>query len=580
MIGCLFVGAQCGSKRPALTVPQVRTSPPPAESPEAPQPDAQPERPDPQPPQPQPEPPPLETAPEAEETDSIDALVALSNEDFESGRDLFLEGRREEARRLFRQALDRLAHSGFEFSENPQLEQAYFDLLGETQALEAQGDLDLSQLPVPEALPSPLDEIAEVNLFQIEVDPALEELVSEDLRETRFEIPVVVNREVLKFLDYYQGRGRHIMEEGLRRSGRYIRLFKEIFAEEQVPGDLIFMAHVESLFRPQALSRARAKGIWQFVRGTGKLYGLEAGWWVDERADVEKSTRAAARHLKDLYAEFQDWNLALAAYNAGAGRIRRVLQRHGAMDYWTMTSRRLLPRETRNYVPSILAAIIIFRHPERYGFDVEPAPEIEYDTAPVNFQVDLRVVAEAMGLPVSAILELNPELQRGLTPSEPTEYLLKVPRGSADALRAALEKIPPEKRLRFAHHQVANGETLSQIARRYGVSVRAIAETNRIRNVNRLSLRQNLIIPLSNLGPPPSARKSARATPQPASRKGVHTVRRGETLYWIARANGVTVKDLAAWNSLRPSQTIFPGQKLLLQAPTGRGQTAVGSSRD
>ncbi len=515
---------------------------------------------------------------EISEEARVRALVLEAGADLDQGRALFLDGNQEEARHYFDQALAKLKDSGFGFSTHPFLEQAYYDLLGEVQNLETQAALDLSQLPVPELPPSPLDEISNLNLFQIEVDPELEERVSEDLKETRFDIPVTLNREVLRFLDYYQGRGRRIMESGLRRAGQYYPLFKQIFEEEETPRDLIYMAHVESLFQPRALSRARAKGIWQFVKGTGKLYDLDVDWWVDERSDVLKSTRAAARHLKDLFAEFEDWNLALAAYNAGAGRIARVLKRYGPMDYWTMADRKLLPRETRNYVPSILAAIIIFRHPERYGFDVEPAPEVEYETVPLDFQIDLRVVAEALEVPVDEIADLNPALLRGVTPDRPDGYDLKVPLGTADVLGPVLESIPPEKRLRLTHHRVAKGQTLSQIARHYGVSVRAIAETNRLRNVNRLSLGQDLIIPLSDWrAAAASLGSSTKATRSSSQRARFHTVRRGDSLYRIARNYGVSVKDLAAWNHLRIGQTIYPGQKLVL-SPRGQSARAAGGA--
>lgn len=528
-------------------------------------------------PQPAPEgPPPSPDSPE----EQIERLIDQANAWFSRGERLLQEGRDDEARQLFRRSLDSLKNSRFDFPDYPELEQAYYELLGEAQILEAQSSLEPSQLPFPQIVPSPLDEIAELNLYQVEVDPALEEIVSQDLRETRFDVPVVINHQVLKVLDYYQGRGRAVMEKGLQRIGKYLNLFRDAFAEEEIPQDLVYMAHVESLFEPRAYSRARAKGIWQFVTGTARLYGLKVDWWIDERSDIVKSTRAAARHLKDLHATFGDWHLALAAYNAGAGKISRVLRRHGQIDYWTMARRRLLPRETRNYVPSILASIIIFKHPGRYGFQVEPLPEIEWETVSLDFQIDLRVVADKLDVPLSEIAELNPELRRGVTPYRPDGFLLKVPLGSAAFLQPQLAELPPEQRLKLRHHRVRQGETLSQIALRYGISVRAIAEVNRIRNVHRLRLGQHLIIPLSDWKAVTRASTGSTETDRSGSRPAVYTVRRGDSLYKIALRYGLTVDKLASWNNLRLRQTIYPGQKIRLSNPAQSARRTAASSQN
>ncbi len=432
-------------------------------------------------------------------------------------------------------------------------------------------------VPIPEPLPeevdepaeeeieaSPLDELAAVELYTLEVDPDLEETVSADLRESSFDIPVVLNHSVLQFLNYYQGRGRRIMEEGLRRSGRYLDYFAEVFEREQVPRDLIYLPHIESLFKPRAYSRAHARGLWQFVAGTGRRYGLEIDWWIDERSHVEKSTVAAARHLRDLYDEFGDWYLVLTAYNSGPGRVRRVHRRHGDLDYWEMRSRRLIPRETRNYVPSFLAALIIFKHPEKYGFHVEPEQPVALDRVPLDFQVDLRVVAELLDMKPQEVLDLNPQLRRGVTPYQRPGFELAVPEGTGDRLAAQLETLPEEKRLKVQHYRVRRGDTLSQIAGRFGSSVRAIADMNRIRNVHRLRLGQDLLIPSAGWRAPT---RSARAS---RSRSGSYVVRRGDSLYRIARRLGLTVSQLATWNNIRPSQTIFPGQRLRL-APASAG---------
>jgi membrane-bound lytic murein transglycosylase D len=332
------------------------------------------------------------------------------------------------------------------------------------------------------------------------------------------------------------------------------------------------MAHVESLFKPQAYSRARARGIWQFVKGTARLYGLKVGWWLDERLDYRKATRSAALCLKDLYEQFGSWYLALAAYNGGPGRVARVIQRYGEMDYWTMAKRRLLPRETRNFVPSILAAIIISRNPGRYGFVVESEPPLEFETVSLDYQVDLAVIAESIGVPLQTMMVLNPELQRGVTPFETESYQLKVPPGTSDLLTQQLAKIPPEKRLRLKHHRVRQGETLSHISARYGVSIRGIAEVNRIRNIHRLRLGQDLIIPLTERGATGSAESRKKAL-----KAGKHTVRQGDSLYRIARLYGVALDDLFRWNNIRPGEHIHPGQQISISSSTSARDKATPS---
>ena len=408
--------------------------------------------------------------------------------------------------------------------------------------------------------PTPLDEIVDLDLdnqYTITADPHLKQLIGEDLRETRFDIPVVYKDSVVKFINYYQTRGRKVMETGLRRSGKYLPLFREIFEKEGVPKDLIYMAHVESLFKPRAYSRAKAKGIWQFISYTGRRYGLRQDWWIDERSDIIKSTHAAARYLKDLYEEFGDWNLALAGYNSGENRIRRILKRYGPMDYWTMVKRRLLPRETRNYVPSILASLIIYKHPEYYKFQVKPEKPMEYDLVLLKEQQYVWVAAEEIGISEKKLTEFNPELRRGITPIDYPEYQLKVPLGKGKLLEERLANLPPEKQVRAEHHKVRRGDTLSVIARMYSSSIRAIAKVNHIRNVHKLRIGQDLIIPLAGL------RFSSRNwSDRQAGLPGTYIVRRGDTLAKIAQMYRVRLRDVLRWNGLRANQIIIPGQRV------------------
>lgn len=513
---------------------------------------------------------------------AVEAVIGDARNTFEEGKGFWSSGDRDKARESFRLSLDLLRVPDFEYSGDPRIESVYYEMVSEIQRLEIVASYRPDEPPFPiieslEPSESPLDEIGAIDLYSVEVDPGLEDLVGEDLHNTKFDIPVVVKKEVLKFLEYYQGRNRKAMEASLVRSGKYLPLFREIFKEEGVPLDLIYMAHVESLFKPQAYSRARARGIWQFVRGTALLYDLKVGWWLDERLDFCKSTRSAAVYLKDLYERFGSWYLALAAYNGGPGRVSRVIRRYGEMDYWTMAKRRLILRETRNYVPSILAAIIISKSPKRYGFRVEPSPPLEFETVSLDYQFDLAVIAESINLPLSTLMDLNPELQRGVTPFETDGYLLKVPPGSGELLTQQLAQIPPEKRLRLKHHRVRQGETLSHISARYGVSIRAIAEVNRIRNIHRLKLGQDLIIPLSDWKAGGSAESRKLAL-----NKGKHTVRSGDSLYRIARHYGVALNDLFRWNNIQPGEHIHPGQQIRISAgnsSTSKATVSGGENR-
>jgi membrane-bound lytic murein transglycosylase D len=257
-----------------------------------------------------------------------------------------------------------------------------------------------------------------------------------------------VERPVAQFVTYFtRGRGRGTMETGLRRSGRYRRMAERIFAEENVPTDLIWLAQVESVWRPWALSRASAKGIWQFIPSTGRRFGLGRTHWVDERADPLASTRAAARYLRFLHRHFKgDWMLALAAYNAGEGRVGRAVARAGRADFWLLHRRGLLPRETRNYVPAILAVITVARNPARYGFRVAPARPWGFDRVEVGSQVDLRVAADCCGISLADIWAHNPDLRRGVTP--PGRYQLRIPEGARVRFLRAYNRLPASARVR------------------------------------------------------------------------------------------------------------------------------------
>lgn len=504
--------------------------------------------------------------------DPAKPLIQKSDLLFEKGRRQFSAGQVEEGRSLFRQALSNLKDSGYDFRSHPELERAYYRILNQIQKIEIQALIRSEDLKLTDEQLTPIEKFSGLNLYTIKIDPALRDQVSRNLLKSRFDIPVVLNDLVLKFLDYYREDGREIMETGLYRSGRYLPLFRKIFREEGLPLDLVYLPHVESLFKPNAFSRAHARGLWQFMLGTARLYGLREDWWIDERSDIAKSTRAAARYLHDLHEQFQNWYLVLAAYNSGPGRIQRVMRRYHVSDYWEMVHRRLIPRDTRNFVPSFLAALIIFKNPQRYGFDIDPQPHLEFEKVRLKEQVDLSVAADLIDVPLNELAALNPELRRGLSPYGYRDYSLKVPPGTGDLLLKRLASLPPEKRIRVAHHRVKEGETLGQIARRFRSSIRAIARMNHIRNVNRIHQGQHLLIPLSGWN-------TRLAAGREGARPSNHVVRPGDTLYKIARDYGVSVDELLRWNHLSQGQTIYPGQRLRLRAGTRTADSVRGGSQ-
>lgn len=566
LLGVALLGAaSCAPKRqPAPAVSSIGVKPV-AEEPTPAEDAASPPEPIPSPPEPAPE---VPADVEEEPASAAETFITeIRNRLAEADR-LLADGRHEEARVECDAALSALQDSGFDFFEYPDVEDLYYEVLDRVQAAQRESMTDSLRSFAADASPPATDEtaafddIASLELFEIEVDPKLRNRLSDDILQEKLDLPVVINDAVLRALDYFQGKGRHVMETGLKRYGRYRELFERVFRDNGLPQDLQFLVQVESLFNPRAYSRAHARGMWQFTAGTARLYGLRVDWWVDQRSSVEEATEAAAHYLKDLYDRYGDWYLVLAAYNSGPGRVDRILKRHGSIDFWEIARKRYVPRETRNFVPTVLASIIIFNNPEGFGFSVGADDAWQPDRIAVDEQVALSTVAELIDVPLEQLNDLNPELLRGITPFEMKGYPLKVPRGKAADAAKELAELPPEKRVRMSHHRVRKGETLGQIADRYGASLRAIAQVNRIRNVHRIRQGQDLMIPLAGW--------SSGKQPLPAA--GRHIVSRGETLAGIARRYGVKLMQLLNWNGLSLSSIIYPGQAILL--------SAVGSGND
>jgi LysM repeat protein len=335
---------------------------------------------------------------------------------------------------------------------------------------------------------------------------------------------------------------------------------RRIFKEEGVPQDLVFLAHVESAFKVNALSSARALGLWQFMRGTAKLYGLRCDAYVDERLDPEKATRASARHLRDLYNRYGDWYLALAAYNAGAGNVDRAIQRTGVRDFWQLSQSRYLVYETRNFVPAILAATIIAKSPGAYGFTEETDPPLAYDTVIVDEPIDLRVVARYSGATLTELERLNTALLLNQTPPLAEKYELRVPVGFGDAFARRLAEVPTDERLLCQHHKVKSGENLAMVAARYGTTVRAVQDANRMGKSTLIRAGQSLLIP-GRGAPTRNVRDQFEWNGKDAL---THRVRRGDTLSRIAGLYNVPATTIQAANDLKNPNCLSVGQQLTI----------------
>jgi len=410
--------------------------------------------------------------------------------------------------------------------------------------------------------------------------------VQADLESTTHDIPIPTNNRVLRYVELFQGRLREFLTEGLSRGVQYLPMIQATFRAEGLPLDLAYIPLIESAFKPSALSRAKARGVWQFMRGTALENGLKADWYLDERADPTKATAAAAKYLKTLHGMFEDWHLAMASYNGGPGRVKRALTRSRKNDFWQLTATsRYLPRETREYVPMILAAVIIAKNPAQYGFDIVPMAPALTETVVVPPALDLRRVAEWAGVPMDEIQTLNPEFRRWTTPIREGEYTLKVPQGTAEKIREGLASAGPSQLNAMQTHIVKRGETLATIARKLQVSRADLAEANYLKVTSRVTVGARLIIPRM-----PSAALLARAsageldtaaetiavdvlketTPLAATvaerRAATYQVRRGDTLSAIARKTGTTIAQLKNWNNLR-STNLKIGTRLLIESP-------------
>jgi membrane-bound lytic murein transglycosylase D len=380
----------------------------------------------------------------------------------------------------------------------------------------------------------------------------------------KHDIPVVFNDQVKTFIHYFQTRKWGVITHAFERASRYLPMMRKVFREKGLPEDLLNLAFIESAVNPRVTSRAKAAGIWQFMPSTGRLYGMRISWWLDERRDPEKSTRGAAQYLKRLYNMFESWPLALAAYNAGEGKIQAAIQRQKSRNYWALR----LPKETRLFVPAFMAMTIISREPERYGFTPPPEEALEVEAVSLRHPTELTLIAQAAGTTIEDIRDLNPELIRWATPPNLSDYKVRIPGGRREAFLEALERIPPSERVTWIRHHVRKGETPVVIAKRYGMDVQVVLEMNGLRKQQVLRPGTMVLLPASAVGNGISYTTEARQTNRstPPSTSGEHyTVKEGDTLAGIARTHAVSLQDLLRWNNLSRHVGIRSGQTLTIR---------------
>jgi membrane-bound lytic murein transglycosylase D len=474
--------------------------------------------------------------------DPVAELIAQVEKEYKLGQDNYRAGHLESAKENFDRAFNLLLGSSLDVRTDERLQQEFDRVLDGANGLELQALQEGDGFAQQKSEPAPIDEANEVTY---PVDPNLKAKAEAEVKATHSDLPLMMTDPVAGYISYFSTRGRGTLEHALARSGRYQDMIQRVLKEEGVPQELIYLAQAESGFHPLALSRAGARGMWQFMASRAKGYGLERDWWVDERQDPEKSTRAAAHHLKDLYNEFGDWYLAMAAYNSGPGTVQNAVKRTGYADYWQLYKRNVLPKETRNYVPIILAVTIMAKNPEQYGLDkVVTEKPVPYDAVNIDYPVDLRLVAETVDASASTLQDLNPSLLRLTTPKD-REFELHLPAGTKDRYLTAITAIPPDMRVWWRYHKVVPGDSLSSLANAFHTSRQAIVQANNLDGIENLRAESELIIPVAPGKHPTEemASYSRRATS--------YKVRKGDTVQTVAENFAVPPAMVRRWNHLK-----------------------------
>jgi membrane-bound lytic murein transglycosylase D len=528
--------------------------------------------------------------------DPIADLIAESQRHFVAGEGELGLGHLEQAKASFDLAVDLLLKSAYGARTEPRIREHFDRLVERISAHEitalAQGD----GFAEKKTEPASIDELLAISTFEPPAaTTATQTAVESDLSQTSHDVDIPLNAKVLSYIELFQGNLREFITDGLIRGSKYLPMIEVEFRERGLPLDLAYIPLIESAFKNTARSRVKAQGMWQFMRMTGLEHGLTQNWYIDERSDPEKATKAAAQYLKTLGKMFNgDWHLAMASYNGGPGRVQRAIKRAGERNFWTLAStKKFLPRETREYVPMILAAIVIAKNPAQYGFNFDPELPLAYEKVRVTDPIDLRLVAEWTSAPIDDIESLNPELRRWTTPVKSPGYEIKVPVGTGDAFRAKLADTPSESLNAFQWHSVKRGESLQTIARKLKVRQADLAEANSLSVRSQVRPGQRLIIPrepttllsarLENPAPEAVVAESRPVVPQkamiepssttdaPEPQRVVYRVKRGDTLFSIARLFNTTVESLKSWNAriVRGNQIRIGDRLTIFSARTG-----------
>jgi membrane-bound lytic murein transglycosylase D len=501
--------------------------------------------------------------------DAAEVLIKQVENLYSAGMRDYRSGNLEKAKEEFDQALSTLLVSDLNIQGDERLRSEFDNVVENVYAAEAASLEHGDSLRPRNYEPAPLDSFSGLTF---PVDPRVKEQAQEELKSVQSDLPLVSNDYVDGVLTYLQKRGRGYMEAVLKRGGMYQQIIGDALRKEGLPQDLIYLAAGESAFNPFAVSRARCVGIWQFALGTGVLYGLKKDRWVDERSDPIKSSAAAAQHLKDLYQTFGDWFLAMAAYDSGALMVQRAIERTGYADYWTLRRLHALPAETENYVPVFLATTMIAKDPKAFGFDSQPDPPLAPDKVTAETPVDLRLIAQLIDRPVEDLINLNPSLLRWTTPGNDPEFVLNLPPGTKDLYENNIAAIPPDKRIWWRAHKVAEGETLAGIAKQFRISPLALAEVNQLRPGASLEGGAHLVVPMA----PGTDSSLVRVRERGPRRLLRYRVRPGDTLDLVADRFDVTPYQLRRWNNLKSSQ-LAPGRYLRLYVRAEERSTSRAS---
>ncbi len=524
-------------------------------------------------------PPPAKVEIPTMDPDLVEAIAAVeaSHLLFRLGSEAMAEGDTDQARLFFDRALWELLEC------QPDHEEARELLFIESGVLvDAVAEAELSGTETGTAAGAPsqsaLNDLLDDALLEFELSE-IEESTPPPTNSVDYDMPIVSNRIVESFIQVFSTDKAHIIGAALERSTGYLPMMRRIFKEEGVPLDLCYLPLIESAYKNQARSRAAAVGLWQFIASTGRIYNLRINWWLDERMEPEAATRSAARMLRELYGEFDDWYLALCAYNAGPGRVRRAIRRGGTRDFWQLARRRLLPRETIGYVPAFIAGVTIAKNPEKYGYagiDYQAPRDLTAITVDEGFE--LKVLAEHLDLDPKTLIADNQHMVRGVTP-DGTASRLYVPTAMRETATAMIKTLPEAERMSWRRYVLKRGDTLGKLAQQFGTSVKALQTLNNINNPRALRVGQTLMIPKGGRGVYPLLKRNGGTVDRLPQQTLTYEVKKGDTLYLISKRFQTTIPSLTEQNKIEDPLNLTPGISLKIQQGDRWERRRRGSNR-